>query len=76
MEKKRENPTYVTMGIEKEMLLRLDRPLKSELRHLYKLVYRGLPAPGFGQFVSFCAYLGMDVVRDRYLEKKAPPAED
>ena len=69
MAKKREGPTYVTMGIEKEMLLRMQRPLKKELHHLYRKIYKDLPAPPFGTFIAFCASLGMDVARERYLSK-------
>ena len=65
--KKREGPTWMNMGIEKEMILRLQKPLKKELNHLYKQVYRGLPARPSDTSSHFCASLGMDVIRDKYL---------
>jgi hypothetical protein len=76
--RQRESPTYVPMGIEKDMLVRIDRPLKSELKHLMKLLYKGLPPPSFGQFICFCMSVGMDAVRDKYLRGShvnLPPAD-
>lgn len=64
---KRDSPSYVSMGIEKEFLLRMSRPLKSELKVLHHEFSKALPESSLGQFIAFCASLGMDVIRDKYL---------
>lgn len=72
----RPSPTYVNMGLDGEMLLRLDAPVRQELEKLYDEVYKALdapgreaPRPGLGKFIGFAAALGGDEIRRKYLER-------
>lgn len=69
------------MGLDGEMLLRLDRPVRQELEKLYEQVYAGLdapdreaPRPGLGKFIGFAAALGGDEIRRRHLNGPASGA--
>lgn len=71
---KRESPTYVNLGLDKEILVRLERPLKQEAEKLYEAVYRTLPKAGMGRFLGFAVSLGIDQIRREYgvCHKKSP----
>jgi len=62
----RESPTYLPMGIDEQMLVRMQRPLRREFEQLYDDVYGALPRPGLGAFITWLATEGADVVRRRY----------
>lgn len=77
----RPSPTYVNMGLDGEMLLRLERPVRQELEKLYEDVYRELdvpgrdaPRPGLGKFIGFAAALGADEIRKRHLKGRGASA--
>lgn len=63
---KRESPTYLPMGIDEQMLVRMQRPLRREFEQLYDDVYGALPRPGLGAFITYLATEGADVIRRRY----------
>jgi hypothetical protein len=57
----RESPTYIPMGMEREVLLRLPRSLKAELRHLQKLIRTRLDLSlKLGPFITTCAIVGVE----------------
>lgn len=59
----RESPTYVPMGMEKEILLRLPRSLKAESRHLQKQIRAAWDSRiRLGPLLTTCALLGAAAV--------------
>jgi len=76
--KPRESPTYVNLGLDGELLLRMDQPIRQELETLYDQIYGALdagppdaprhaPRPGLGKFIGFAAAVGADEIRKRHL---------
>jgi hypothetical protein len=72
---KRESPTEVSMGVDKEMLIRLGQPLRKQGEQLYEDVYGELPGPGLNKLLGLAMSFGYEEIRRRYARPKAksPP---
>ncbi|HWP40950.1 MAG TPA: hypothetical protein VNL70_08490 [Tepidisphaeraceae bacterium] len=71
-QRKRESPTYVKPGIEREMQLRVGRPIRADLEHVHRLISRQLEhPPSLGVFIAVAASVGAD---DTAAELKLGPA--
>lgn len=69
--KKREGPVYINMGTDKEILQRLEQPLRKRAKTKFQQIYpAGVPSPSFGKFLGFCISLGLDHL-DRAPKKRA-----
>ena len=62
---KRESPTYVRMGIDGEMLVRMQSPIKQRAEKVYEKLYEGVPGPGMGQFIGFLISGGLDPIEKK-----------
>lgn len=68
--KRREMPTYLPMGIDGAIYMRMRRPLRQQFERLYDEVYGDLPRPGLGAFITYLAAEGADVVRKRMKRRR------
>ena len=60
------SPERMNLGLDGEMRVRLEEPVRQQARALYDRIYHGVPAPPFNKFIGFCFALGVDLLGARY----------